>query len=713
MVRRHRKYSRGIRTRFKQSAIDNTRSDIMALWVLRALVYLKGNKNFITKQGFSDDDIVNAIGLSDLADIDDLKSKHANRLISTRLKNIESKQPKQPEDILYNNIQWLGETLLLNAVEKKILLFSIILSTMRDLRDGLNTVTNVDKEQLYYCISVVLDIPIQQCKNALNNNSILISTGLIKIEHDEQQLGDKIRTLSTLLESIFEDYTNPHDILNSFFEATPPPKLKRIDFQHIATDYDLISTYLRSAVEKKSQGVNILIYGKPGVGKTEFVRMLTDTANINLYDIAMKDGDGEAISGDERFSVFQLSQRFLEQQSNCCLLFDEVEDVFPTSGNSFFSIGDPGSRKSSGKKAWINQLLENNAVPTFWLCNQVHQIDPAYIRRFDYVMELQKPNRSGRLRIVNKYLGHLNLDKKWLNDIANNEDIVPAFIEKASKVVEHNATQDKATTMKTIDKVLNNTLSLFSNKKTLHHNDNTNIEYNIDYINADDNIKSICDGLLHFKSGRLCLYGPPGTGKTALGLHIAKYVDQPLIVKRASDILSMWVGGTEANIAKMFQEATDEKAVLLLDEADSFIQSRQSAQHSWEITQVNELLVQMENFEGIFIASTNLLEILDSASLRRFDFKVKFNYLEPESALRIFNNIMANENWDNTLTNDELSSRLFAIPNLAFGDYTVAVRKMLFSANKTNEEFIMHLEREAKLKLNEKKCGIGFTANIH
>lgn len=74
---------------------------------------------------------------------------------------------------------------------------------------------------------------------------------------------------------------------------------------------------------------------------------------------------------------------------------------------------------------------------------------------------------------------------------------------------------------------------------------------------------------------------------------------------------------------------TIDDSVLLLDEADSFLRDRTSAQRSWEVTQVNELLTQMERFEGLFICSNNLIDRLDSASIRRFDFKIMLSYLKP------------------------------------------------------------------------------------
>src|SRR5262249_49163191 len=136
--------------------------------------------------------------------------------------------------------------------------------------------------------------------------------------------------------------------------------------------------------------------------------------------------------------------------------------------------------------------------------------------------------------------------------------------------------------------------------------------------------------------GRICLYGPPGTGKTAYGRHVAESLDRPLLVKRASDILSPYVGEAERNIARMFHEARLEGAVLLLDEADSLLRDRRGAVRAWEVTQVNEMLTQMEAFEGIFIASTNLIDSLDEAAMRRFDARVRLDYLAPGQAARMF-----------------------------------------------------------------------------
>ena len=161
------------------------------------------------------------------------------------------------------------------------------------------------------------------------------------------------------------------------------------------------------------------------------------------------------------------------------------------------------------------------------------------------------------------------------------------------------------------------------------------LDYRLDVLNTNYSVESICEGLKQHHEARICLYGPSGTGKTAFGKHIAEILDLPLLSKRASDIVSPFIGMTERNMADMFIEAKEENAVLMLDEADSFLSNRQQAQRQWEVSAVNEMLTQLEAFDGIFIASTNFMETIDSAAMRRFDIKLKFDYMKPQQVLSL------------------------------------------------------------------------------
>jgi SpoVK/Ycf46/Vps4 family AAA+-type ATPase len=158
----------------------------------------------------------------------------------------------------------------------------------------------------------------------------------------------------------------------------------------------------------------------------------------------------------------------------------------------------------------------------------------------------------------------------------------------------------------------------------------------------------------------------------------------------------MWVGGTEKNIADAFEEAREEKAVLVFDEVDSFLADRTQAKQSWEVTQVNEMLVQMENFEGIFIATTNLMDNLDKASLRRFDLKLEFDYLKSKQSWNMFLSYCK----DLKLPKPSVSFKrdVESLRYLTPGDFTAVIRQNRFKPIHDIKDFIARLEDEIAVK---------------
>ena len=203
----------------------------------------------------------------------------------------------------------------------------------------------------------------------------------------------------------------------------------------------------------------------------------------------------------------------------------------------------------------------------------------------------------------------------------------------------------------------------------------------------------------------LILWGPPGTGKTAFARWLADRIGIPLYTKRASDLISMWLGETEQNIARAFKQATDDGALLLIDEVDSFLQDRRNAQRSWEVSQVNELLIQMETFNGIFIASTNLMDSLDQAALRRFDLKVKFGFLKKDQAETLFLKHCEAAGFQEP--GPVLRNRLRSMDRLTPGDFAAVLRQNRFKALHGPEAMLAALEAEASLKEGAKGT-IGF-----
>lgn len=132
---------------------------------------------------------------------------------------------------------------------------------------------------------------------------------------------------------------------------------------------------------------------------------------------------------------------------------------------------------------------------------------------------------------------------------------------------------------------------------------------------------------------------------------------------------------------------------MFFDELDGLLQSRERARHSWEVTQVNELLQHMENFSGIMVGATNFPENLDTAVLRRFTFKLEFDWLDNAGKKLFFEKMFGVP-----LAAGE-AVRLAEIPGLAPGDF-LTVRQSLYylGAEATNRDRLAALERESEAK---------------
>lgn len=217
----------------------------------------------------------------------------------------------------------------------------------------------------------------------------------------------------------------------------------------------------------------------------------------------------------------------------------------------------------------------------------------------------------------------------------------------------------------------------------------------------DANVDSSSSGQDSTQGVRILAYGMAGSGKSEFAKALAKELDKPIILKKASDLLSMWVGGSEKNIAKAFREAEQRGAILVLDEVDSFLQDRSGASRSWEVSQVNEMLTQMENFEGIFIATTNFMDTLDRASIRRFDMKVEFKPLDCarlKQAFSLYAQHLGIGDYAAFLESTFGKRELEKLENICFGDFALIARGVAFAPLESAEQLLEKLQEEARIK---------------
>lgn len=547
-----------------------------------------------------------------------------------------------------------------------------------------------------------------QIAQAISSRSNLVRAGLVTWDPSStDRLPSKLTCPSRLPRALLIDGAGPHEFLTQQCQLAPQTSLSLEDFSYLDREIRLIIRLVLEASRKRTVGVNLLLYGEPGTGKTELARLLAAATGMELWEVGCRDDDEGDVSSRERLGYLRFGQTVLSKGTKPLLLFDEAEDVFEYNMIPWLGI-NPG-QKGHGK-AWINQLLENNPVPTLWLSNRTEGIDSAHLRRFLYVLEVPRPPRSARRNILARELGPAGVPSDWLEQISADERLVPGHIARARRLLDHlGGKLDPEEAKEAAEQGLVHTLRATGQGRHLKGQARSLTRYRPEFLNADTDLGALTDGVTKVGAGRLCFYGPPGTGKSAFARHLADKAGKPLIYRRASDLMSMWVGGTEKNIAQMFEEAEREGGAILLDEADGFLASRQGATKSWEITQVNEMLTQMESFDGLFMASTNLVDRLDFASLRRFDQKIHFGYMTPEQIRHMFLQVLSEHQIKLTKSDQTKLEHLCSLSNVTPGDFAAIIRKARINlASISVSWWLQSLSCECAFKPDRKNGPLGF-----
>ncbi len=620
----------------------------------------------------------------------DNEARCLDALVAERRKAINDTRGKQ--SVLEKNLGFLQDTLQLSELETDLIAFRAMLH----LHAGFEALAG---KYVGFCADFVFhrklgclfDVPDNAVELALDRTGRLVRHGLVEPKLNcTPALVHRLRLLPGLINALVSPAQSTNDFFSRLLPSPREAHLQIADYPHLSAEVGLIRRQLDSALVSRIRGANVLLYGNPGTGKSELAATLAASLQARLYPLQSIGDDDESRTPRVRLSQLAQLQRLLQISRRSLVLVDEAEDLFPTIWSD--------SEKVPTKSA-VNECLEQNPTPTIWISNRTEHMDEAFLRRFDLVVQV--PPLPSRLRrdLLCKVLPPHTLPEDDLRRFSERRELTPAVLARMTRVAMAGDKDDPAIIRANLHTLTGQYLRTVG-APPLNPAAPVQLQHDPGLLNTDPPVDALLNGIGRAAFGvRMLLHGDPGTGKTALGKALAERLDRPLLQRQASSLLSPYVGGTERNLRDMFEEARRENGILLLDEADSFLSSRDRAHARWEVTQTNELLTQIENFEGILICTTNRLDDLDPAVLRRFDFKVAFKPLRPCQRVYLVHQCCARLGIDAGISDAALAERVQALDGCTPGDAAAALRRLTVTGIAPTLEALMSaLAEECRYK---------------
>ena len=645
----------------EQSAVSS-KDDLKLLQIYLCRLYLTPNYEK-TLNLFNAEDSLAFLGIKQLEEADTLPNAQAClKAIRKREKSLTASLKGTPKLSFEHLLASLVKLLKPNLVEIKLLIYALLLLQYPQAKQVLRELEINEFNNSVNALAKAMRESSRMVARALDDEAMLCQIRLLEAPNRGSDIWDLIEAgplLGQLVLAVSEDRTSQTDIdleqmlFRHVCPPGPPAQHQIGDFQGVP-QLQLMLDYLKNALTTTARGKNILLYGKPGTGKTQLARAMAEKLAAPLYEVPTKDGHAGAMTGRIRLDAAKLAQMFLEDRLGAVLLFDEMEDAF---------------RKSDQlAKGWFNQLLEENQAPVIWISNNIREVDPAFLRRFDFIVEVKGSGSDQEVEKLKQALSVLPVAPAWIAEAARKPWMTPALAKNLAEVAQYLPARQITRNQQRLEALMDQRLSVMGEgQATRILNKKPKQDFPVfrqEWINTRPTLMNIERLLRKEDTARVCLYGPPGAGKTAYAQELARRLKKPFMLTSGSDLLGMYVGETEKNIAAMFDKAEKTGAVLLLDEADTFLYNRNMAKQSWEVSAVNEFMVRLERFEGVFLATTNRFDSFDKAILRRFQLKVEFGYLNTEQLKDLVEACVIDKDKARELTRDRLSAFEYLTPGL-------------------------------------------------
>ena len=646
-----------------------------------------------------------------LAAVEEWAEAHpgADKSLTERLRAMREEASGRPTPVglasgrVGSNVRAVGRLFRLTRAERAVIQFKLATLLVPSICEAVESEGRMPNGGVVSLIAAVTGEAVASVERALEPDGKLATYNLVLVESGTQAVTEKITFIPPVTDLLTSSRVTRRRFADIWIPAAPPATLGISDYAHMGQIVARLEAILSAALDRSERGVNILLHGPPGTGKTQLARLLAQQVGADLRMAGTRRGLSVYRGDASRLASLMTGQEVLAG-TRSLVLFDEMEDLFEAR-----TFGGRSPLKTS--KESLNSHLEENQVPVIWITNATRSMDPAILRRFTVVVEVPPLDEARRRAFWLREVGD-DLQPGEAARLAHRFEVSPAQISGAVRAARL-AGRGRAE-VPVIEEFLAGNVA--ATGVIVPPSSPLAIDYQTGILQASVDVDALAERLERAgprAAATICLHGPPGTGKSEWVRHLAERMERPLHVRRVSDIESMWVGEAEKNVAAAFAQAEREGAVLLFDEADSFLLDRRTAQRRWELTLTNEFLQRLEATRGIVACTTNTYDALDPAVMRRFSVKVEFGYLEPGAAARLFAAAFEPHVGKlDDLASDRVTAQMEGIGDLTPGDFAAVVRRIPFlDAHPSVESLLTELALEIAARCGGVRRVAGFRSS--
>lgn len=416
------------------------------------------------------------------------------------------------------------------------------------------------------------------------------------------------------------------------------PKKKRLDFSRVGGMHGLKEQMRRivgvvhtNRTEAQRYGIErngVLLYGPPGCGKTFFAEATAGEFGLEFIPVSLANASSKYVGeGPEKIAQVFADAR---KRTPCLLFFDEFDAIAAR------REGASSQHAAQHVDALLQELDRARDIPGLVIVaatNRLEELDPAVIRsgRFDYKVKVYRPDFDARREILQVLLA----DRPRVDDCdatALAEDMEGLTCAQIESVV-NNAALSAMESAAQIDEP--GLRAALLHQQTEHRYGGKRMEWD-DLLLGDETKRrlqfvekfiehpQLADRMGIDPPQGMLLHGPPGTGKTTIARVLASETDASFFAASAADLVSKWVGDSEARVRQLFERARAHvPSIIFLDEVESLL-ARRSSDTSGGGRALNSItnafLTEMDGIDSsarvFVIGATNRPELIDEAVLR-------------------------------------------------------------------------------------------------